>query len=159
MSEHITWLTQTAYDRLVAELAEREGPVRADIVAQIATTRAEGDLSENGGYHAAREEQGKNEARIAQLRHLIENSKVGQPEAADGEVHIGRVVTIEQEDAKQFTFLIAHPSEAEYTEQRVVTPASPIGEAVIGHRIGDSVTYTTPRGIEMTVTIVDVTLN
>ena len=54
-----TWLTQEAADRLKAELAELEGPLRAEIIKKIETARAEGDLKENGGYHAAREEQGK----------------------------------------------------------------------------------------------------
>ena len=66
-----TWLTQEAADRLAAELAELEGPKRAEIVKKIEAARAEGDLKENGGYHAAREEQGKNEARIKRLAILL----------------------------------------------------------------------------------------
>ena len=76
MSETQTWLTQEAADRLAGELAEREGPRRADIVKKIEAARAEGDLKENGGYHAAREEQGKNEARIRQLKNMLEQSEV-----------------------------------------------------------------------------------
>ena len=63
----VTWLTQEAHDRLVGELAEREGPTRVEITKRIEAAREEGDLKENGGYHAAKEEQGKNEARIRQL--------------------------------------------------------------------------------------------
>ena len=69
-----TWLTQEAADRLAAELAELEGPRRADIIKKIEAARAEGDLKENGGYHAAKDEQGKTEARIRQLKHMLENA-------------------------------------------------------------------------------------
>jgi len=69
----ITWLTQDAYDRLVGEFADRQGPIRHEITQRIEQAREEGDLKENGGYHAAKEEQGKNEARIRQLRQLLEN--------------------------------------------------------------------------------------
>ena len=83
MAETQTWLTQEAADRLAAELADREGPRRVDIVKKIEAARAEGDLKENGGYHAAREEQGKNEARIKQLKHMLENAHIGEPPAAE----------------------------------------------------------------------------
>ena len=71
-----TWLTQEAADRLAAELAELEGPRRADIIKKIEAARAEGDLKENGGYHAAKDEQGKTEARIRQLKHMLENAHI-----------------------------------------------------------------------------------
>ena len=69
----VTWLTQQAHDRLVDELAEREGPTGVEITKRIEAAREEGDLKENGGYHAAKEEQGKNEARIRQLKQLLES--------------------------------------------------------------------------------------
>ena len=72
-----TWLTQEAADRLRNELEQLEGPIRAEIVKKIEAARAEGDLKENGGYHAAREEQGKNEARIKQLKHMLEHAHIG----------------------------------------------------------------------------------
>jgi transcription elongation factor GreA len=71
MSTDVTWLTQEAFDGLQAELADREGPLRLEITTRISLARDEGDLKENGGYHAAREEQGKNEARIRVLKHLL----------------------------------------------------------------------------------------
>ena len=92
MTEHpITWLTQEAYDRLQAELAEREGPRRQEITLRISTARDEGDLKENGGYHAAREEQGKNEARIRQLKQLLEHARIGVPDSEHDEVAPGKV--------------------------------------------------------------------
>ena len=74
-----TWLTQEAADRLRAELAQLEGPGRKDVTAKIEAARAEGDLKENGGYHAARDEQGKMEARIRQLKQMLENAHIGTP--------------------------------------------------------------------------------
>ena len=156
MSEHTTWLTQTAYDKLSAELAERQGPLRAEIVERIATARAEGDLSENGGYHAAREEQGKNEGRIKHLAHLLEHAKIGTPEVPDGEAHIGRVVTVEFAPDEQETYYIGDAAEAAHLQHSVLTPSSPLGSALIGHAIGDEVTYQLPNGRALTVTLVDV---
>ena len=85
-----TWLTQEAADRLSAELVELEGPKRAEIVKKIEAARAEGDLKENGGYHAAREEQGKNEARIKQLKHMLEHAHIGAPPVGEeiGRAHV-----------------------------------------------------------------------
>ena len=94
MSSQQTWLTQEAADRLAAELAHLEGPGRKEITAKIEAARAEGDLKENGGYHAARDEQGKMEARIRQLKQMLENAHIGTPPAsADGKVGAGMVVT------------------------------------------------------------------
>ena len=89
-----TWLTQEAFDRLKAELDERSGPLREEIKNRIAAAREEGDLKENGGYHAAREEQGKNEARVRQLTHMLENAIIGTPEVEEGVVSQGMVVTV-----------------------------------------------------------------
>ena len=88
------WLTQDAYDRLAKELEELEGPGRTEIAERIAAARDEGDLKENGGYHAAREEQGKMEARIADLQRLLKNAVVGESPQDDGVVEPGMVVAI-----------------------------------------------------------------
>ena len=94
MSSQQTWLTQEAADRLAADLASLEGEGRKEITAKIEAARAEGDLKENGGYHAARDEQGKMEARIRQLKQMLENAHIGTPPAsADGKVGAGMVVT------------------------------------------------------------------
>ena len=84
--KNIIWLTQDAYDKLSSELEFLKGEGRQKVSTKIAQARDEGDLSENGGYHAAREEQGKNEARIRQLKHLLEHAKSGAPDSADDEV-------------------------------------------------------------------------
>lgn len=156
MSDHITWLTQAAHDRLAEELAEREGPIRSEIVRRITAAREEGDLSENGGYHAAREEQGKNEARVKHLKHLLEHAQIGQPEVPDGEAHIGRIVTIEYAPDDQETYLMGDRAESDHSAHDVLSPSSPLGQALIGRRVGDDITYSLPNGTEITVTLVDV---
>ena len=93
-SENVTWLTQEAYNKLKDELEHLTGPARTEIAAKIAAAREEGDLRENGGYHAAKEEQGKQELRVRQLTQLLENAKVGEAPAANGAVAPGMVVTI-----------------------------------------------------------------
>ena len=88
------WLTQDAYDKLQAELEHLKGPRRAEIVAEISAARDEGDLKENGGYHAAREEQGKNEARIRQLEDRLRRAQIGETPADDGLVEAGMKVKV-----------------------------------------------------------------
>jgi transcription elongation factor GreA len=143
----VTWLTQEAYDRLQEELADRSGPRRQEIAARIAAAREEGDLKENGGYHAAREEQGKNEARVKQLTHLLEHARIGMPESEHDEVAPGKVVTIRFvafDDVE--TFLLGSREEAAHASIEVYSPKSPLGEAVLGRRVGDTVSYTLANG-------------
>jgi transcription elongation factor GreA len=158
MTEHpITWLTQEAYDRLQAELAEREGPRRQEITLRISTARDEGDLKENGGYHAAREEQGKNEARVRQLKHMLEHARIGTPEAAEGEIHVGQVVTVRfAGDDDTETFLLASREEAAHATIDVYSPTSPLGAAVIGKAVGDTASYELPNGRSVEIEITDV---
>ena len=109
-SENVTWLTQEAYNQLRAELEYLSGPARTEIAAKIAAAREEGDLRENGGYHAAKEEQGKQELRVRQLTQLLENAKVGEtPTSIDGTVAPGMVVTIafDGDEDDTMTFLLA----------------------------------------------------
>src|SRR5919112_798537 len=101
-----TWLTQEAYDRLSGELEEAKGPRRAEIVARIEAAREEGDLRENGGYHAAKDEQGKLEARIRQLTQLLRDAKVGQAPPDDGIAEPGMVVEVRYDDGEVERFLI-----------------------------------------------------
>ena len=152
-----TWLTQEAYDRLQEELAERSGPRRAEITKRIEIAREEGDLRENGGYHAAKEEQGKNEARIRQLRQLLEQAKIGAPEAADDEVAPGKVVTIRFVDfGDEETFLLGSREEAAHASVEVYSPTSPLGQAVLGSRVGDTASYSLANGKQVTVSILAV---
>ena len=158
MTEHaITWLTQEAHDRLEQELVDREGPRRHEIKKRIEAAREEGDLKENGGYHAAREEQGKNEARVRQLRQLLEHARIGAPDAEHDEVAAGKVVTVrfpawDEEE----TFLLGSREEAAHASIEVYSPTSPLGHAVNGKRVGDSATYQLANGKEMSVEILRV---
>jgi transcription elongation factor GreA len=151
------WLTQEAFDRLQAELDERSGPLRTEIAKKIELAREEGDLKENGGYHAAREEQGKNEARVRQLRQMLENAQIGTPEVAQGEVHVGQVVTVEFPGGDTETFLLGSREEAAHASIDVYSPTSPLGGAVMGHTVGDTVTYATPSGKQLSIKITEVT--
>ncbi len=153
----ITWLTQGAHDRLTAEYEDRQGPTRTEITKKIEVAREEGDLKENGGYHAAREEQGKNEARIRQLRQLLENSQIGVPEAAEGEVSHGKVITVRLVDFDdEERFLLGSREEAAHASIDVYSPTSPLGAAVLGKRVGEKTSYLLVNGKEMSVEILKV---
>ena len=145
-----TWLTQETYDRLSAELEDAKGPRRADIVAKIEAAREEGDLKENGGYHAAKDEQGKLEARIRQLTQLLREAKVGQAPPDDGIAEPGMVVEVLYDgDDEPERFLIG--SREDKADIPVYSANSPLGLALTGHAVGDTVTYTLPNGSSMTV--------
>ncbi len=151
-SDSATWLTQEAYDRLSQELAHLSGPARLEIAKKIEAAREEGDLKENGGYHAAKEEQGKQEARLRQLQQLLERAKVGEPPADDGTVTPGAVVTA-RVAGDEMTFLLGS-REVAGGDIDVYSPTSPLGSAINGRAIGDTVTYTAPNGREIPVEIV-----
>ncbi|GGC92501.1 transcription elongation factor GreA [Tersicoccus solisilvae] len=148
------WLTQDAYDRLQAELEHLSGPGRADIVARIEAARSEGDLKENGGYHAAKEEQGKAEARIRQLTELLKNAHVGEAPADDGIVESGMVVTALIAGDEE-TFLLGSREVAVGTDLSVFSEKSPLGAAILGLKKGDSTHYTAPNGKDIAVEIVE----
>ncbi len=148
-----SFLTQEAYDRLSAELEHLRGPGRVEISRRIETAREEGDLRENGGYHAAKEEQGKMEARIRQLQQLLEHAIVGETPADDGVVEPGMVVTIDM-FGDELTFLLGSREIAGEGEGlEVYSEKSPIGAAIMGKKTGDKATYQAPNGKDITVTI------
>lgn len=147
-----TWLTQEAADRLAAELANLETEGRTEVIKKIEAARAEGDLKENGGYHAARDEQGKIEARIRQLKQMLENATIGAPPAsADGVVGAGMVVSaIVANDEMRF---LLGSREIVTDDLDVYSEKSPLGSAVLGAKIGDKVSYTLPNGKSISVEI------
>jgi len=151
-----TWLTQDAYDRLRAELAEMEGVGRETVVSRIQAAREEGDLKENGGYHAAKEEQGKLEARIRQLTALLRDAKVGEAPAGTDRARAGTVVTIRFDGDDEDEKFLLGSREEQIDGLQIYSPSSPLGVAVLGHGAGDVVTYQTPRGATMQVTVVEV---
>src|SRR5687768_329761 len=150
----VTWLTQEAYDRLKHELDELIAR-RPVIAAEINARREEGDLRENGGYHAAREEQGKQEARIRYLQELLRTAQVGEAPRADT-VGPGTVVTIHFDDDTDDTetFLLGSREIASTTDLTVYSPESALGVAIVGARAGQIVTYTAPSGADIKVTVV-----
>src|SRR4051812_28573358 len=153
---NVTWLTQEAFDRLKAELDHLSGPARTEISQRIGAARAEGDLKENGGYHAAKEEQGKMEARIRQLTQLLRDARVGEPPAAqEGVAGPGMVVTVRFTDGDEETFLIGSREEAAHSDIDVYSAQSPLGLALTGKHAGESVTYTAPNGRDITVELLD----
>jgi transcription elongation factor GreA len=155
------WLTQEAYDKLRAELANLKGPVRQEVIARISAARDEGDLKENGGYHAAREEQGKVEGRIRQLEDMLERAQVGETPPDDGVVEPGMKVTykfVGDDDEDAETFLLgAREMEDTVDGLKVYSPQSPFGSAIIGAKTGDSVAYTAPNGKRLEVQILGAT--
>lgn len=147
-----TWLTQEAADRLTAELTHLETVGRSDVIRKIEAARAEGDLKENGGYHAAREEQGKMEARIRQLKALLENAEIGAPVGSDdGQVGPGMKVTVSIL-GKEMTFLLGS-REIATGDLDVYSEKSPLGAAVLGAQIGDERSYTAPNGKTISVKV------
>lgn len=151
--EKTVLLTQDAYDKLKKELEWREGPNREEITQKIAAARAEGDLSENGGYQAAREAQGKNEGRINELIVKLRNAKIMEAPKA-GTVGNGSVVTIDIM-GNEMTYVLGSRDISIATDYDVISPESPIGAAINGAKVGDKVTYSAPNGREITVTIKD----
>ena len=147
-----TWLTQEAADRLAAELANLETEGRTEVIKKIEAARAEGDLKENGGYHAARDEQGKIEARIRQLKQMLENATIGAPPAsADGVGGAGMVVSaIVANDEMRF---LLGSREIATDDLDVYSEKSPLGAAVLGAKIGDKVSYSLPNGKTISVEI------
>jgi transcription elongation factor GreA len=150
----VTWLTQDAHDRLSRELDELIAN-RPAMAAEINARREEGDLKENGGYHAAREEQGKQEGRIQQLQQLLRSAQVGEAPVADGIAAAGTVVEVRFDgDDETETFLIGSREEAETAGIEVYSAASPLGVALIGTREGETVQYETPTGKTVKLTLV-----
>jgi transcription elongation factor GreA len=149
-----TWLSQDAYDRLQAELDQMIAE-RPAIAAEINARREEGDLRENGGYHAAREEQSKAEGRIQYLKELLRNAEVGDAPDA-GKVAPGTVVTIyfDDDQSDTETFLLGSREIASTTDLTVYSPESALGTAILGATEGQTVTYTAPSGADIKVTVV-----
>ncbi|UQX02703.1 transcription elongation factor GreA [Streptomyces sp. RerS4] len=156
-SENVTWLTQAAYDQLKAELDYLSGPARTEIAMKIAAAREEGDLRENGGYHAAKEEQGKQELRVRQLTQLLENAKVGTAPASEGVVAPGTLVKIafDGDEDDTLEFLLASREYAS-SDFETYSPQSPLGSGVNGKKVGEDAQYELPNGKKATVRILDV---
>ena len=154
------WLTKKTFDRLSAELDDLRGPQRQEVIARISAARDEGDLKENGGYHAAKDEQGKIEASIRQLEEMLETAHTEAP-ADDGVVAPGKVVTyrFDGDDEAEKFLMGAREIEDDYADQdfEVFSPQSPLGAALNGARTGDTVEFEAPNGKVQRIEIVDAT--
>ena len=148
-----SYLTQEAYDRLEAELEHLSTEGRSEISKRIEAARDEGDLRENGGYHAAKEEQGKMEARIRQLTQLLQTATVGETPPDDGVVEPGMVVTVDM-FGDDLTFLLGNREiKGDGDDIDVYSEKSPLGEAINGRHVGEEATYEAPNGKSITVKI------
>jgi transcription elongation factor GreA len=136
--EKVEQLTQAQKEQLEAELAELEGPKRAEAVQAIAAARSFGDLSENFEYHAAKNEQGLLERRITMLRGRLDRAVIVDDAGATDAVGVGAHVEIEDEHGERM--------EIEISSVGGVSPDSPVGRALIGRRIGDEVQIEAPKG-------------
>lgn len=161
-SSQAVWLTREAYDKLKNELDHLSGPGRAAIAQKIAQARAEGDLSENGGYHAARDEQGHQEARIRQLIDMLNRAQVGPAPATSGEVAPGTRVTVafDGDESDTDTFVLGSRELLGLDENvdatNVYSPQSPLGAAILGKKEGDATSYVAPNGRSINVTVIKV---
>ena len=134
-----TWLTQDAFDRLTEELRRRKENDRKEIATRVEAARQEGDLRENAGYHASREEASLNEARIIQLTELLEHAQIGEA-ASDGSVSAGTIVTAKVAGKEQRFALGGQEITADVPEGvKVFSPDAPLGKALKGHKAGEAV--------------------
>jgi transcription elongation factor GreA len=145
MDKKKTQMTRAAHRRLKDELERLEGEGRQKVIDEIASARAHGDLSENAEYHAAREQQGLQEARVRQIKQMLETAEIVE---ADDEatVKLGKIVTIRWEgDDESETYLMGLREE-KGGEHDVLTPESPIGQSLVGKNVGDRVVARVPAG-------------
>lgn len=147
------WLTQEAFDRLALELETLSTTGRDEIVKRIEAARAEGDLKENGGYHAAKDEQGKIEARIRELTEILKQAHVGVEAVDASRVASGTVITAHIHGDEE-RFLLGSREIAGDTDLDVYSENSPLGAAILGLEPGDTTTFTAPSGAEIAVEII-----
>jgi transcription elongation factor GreA len=148
-----TYLSQEAHDRLKDELETLKTAGRERISAEIEVARAHGDLRENAEYHAAKDEQGKMEARIRQLEQLLRDAHIGEPEHTD-EVKPGLVVVLDV-DGDEETYLLGSREDS-HDEHDILSAKSPMGEAITGASVGETVSFSTPAGHSIEVTVRDI---
>jgi transcription elongation factor GreA len=153
-----TQLSPETYERLRLELEDLTTRGRVEIARHIEAARALGDLSENGDYHAAKDAQGKMEARVRQLQSLLNSAVVVArgTTAPDAMVSTGTIVEIRYEGDEETERYLVGSIEEQLDGLTVVSPAAPLGKALIGHGAGESVSYMTPSGAELRVEIVSV---
>ncbi len=148
MATKETILTADGLKKLQEELAERKGAIREEIVERLKEARAQGDLSENSEYDQAKEDQGKNEGRIIELEYMIKNATIIDNAASKeaGIVSLGSTVLLKDvETGEEETYSIVGTTEADPFENRI-SNESPVGAAILGKKVGDTVIVNTPVG-------------
>jgi transcription elongation factor GreA len=146
MNEQQHYLTAQGVARMREELQQLKGPRREEIAQRLRSAIQMGDLSENADYHKAKEDQGFLEGRIQELEYLLRNATIiDEMEKKDDEVGIGSQVTIQEEDYPPETYSLVGAKEADPPNGRI-SNESPIGRALLGHRVNDKVTVQTPEG-------------
>jgi len=148
-------ISQAAYDRLKEEHDDLVTRGRIDIARKIEAARELGDLKENGDYHSAKEEQGKMQGRINHLANIIENAVIVEQAATDT-VTAGTLVSIRYEGDDDIEEYLLGSIEERREGVEVMSPGSPLGEALLGRKVGETVSYSTPTGAELKVEIVSV---
>jgi transcription elongation factor GreA len=140
-----TYLTAEGLARIKAELEELTGPRRVELAARLRSAIQMGDLSENADYHKAKEDQGFLEGRIQELEYLVRNAVVIERNANQDSVSVGSHVTIQEANYPAETYHMVGPKEADPRNGRI-SHESPIGRALMGHRVGEEVVVETPEG-------------
>jgi len=146
-------LSRSAYERLQTELDDLTTRGRVEIARKIETARELGDLSENGDYHAAKEEQGKMEGRIRHIQRLLERAEIVEDDGSGGEVRAGSVVEIRYEGDDESERYLLGSIEERHDELEVISPGSPLGAALLGAKPGDTVSFEAPNGNTLRVEI------
>ncbi len=148
-------LSRAAHERLKAELDDLMTRGRIDIAGTIQRARELGDLKENADYHAAREDQGRMEARIRQLQALTEHAEIVEEGEGDGTVATGSIVSLRYEGDDEVERYLVGSIEERRDDLPVISPKSPLGLALLGHPKGDTVEFEAPSGA-LTVEIVEI---
>ncbi|MEX2294660.1 MAG: transcription elongation factor GreA [Acidimicrobiales bacterium] len=149
-------LSQKAFDRLKAEHDELTTVGRIDIARKIEAARELGDLKENGDYHAAKDFQGQMEARIRQLAGMVENAVI--VEGTDGDaVEPGTIVQLRYEGDDDVDTYFYGSVEERGVDHDIISPRSPLGEALAGAKLGDKVSFTSPTGVDLAVEVISIT--
>ncbi len=145
MKEDVFELTAEGYLELETELNELKNVRRPEIITAVKEARAQGDLSENADYDAARNEQAQIEARIKELEYKLEHSKIVKIKKVSGEANIGSTVVIEDEDGEQDEYKLVSALESDPFSNKI-SVESPLGIAIKGHKVGDTVLVESPNG-------------
>ena len=141
-----THLSQAAYDRLQSELDDLTTRGRIDIAGTIQRAREMGDLSENADYHAARDDQGRMEARIRQIQALLDGAVIVEGDKESDQVGTGSIVSLRYEGDDDVERYLVGSIEERRDDLPVISPASPLGQSLLGRTRGDTVEYQAPSG-------------